>query len=74
MLPPRVPVPVVLLGRLAVDNRQKGRGLGKRRRRGSMRGTGSCRSWTTRGICTCPWRPSRRWAWTSLAATQTIRS
>ena len=28
-LPPRIPVPVVLLGRLAVDNRQKGRGLGK---------------------------------------------
>ena len=29
-LPPRIPVPVVLLGRLAVDNSQKGRGLGKR--------------------------------------------
>lgn len=28
-LPPRVPVPVVLLGRLAVDNSHKGRGLGK---------------------------------------------
>lgn len=28
-LPPRVPVPVVLLARLAVDNTQQGRGLGK---------------------------------------------
>ena len=28
-LPPRIPIPVVLLGRLAVDNSQKGRGLGK---------------------------------------------
>jgi GNAT superfamily N-acetyltransferase len=26
---PHMPIPVVLLGRLAVDNRQKGRGLGK---------------------------------------------
>lgn len=29
-LPPRMPVPVVLLGRLAVDNGSKGSGLGKR--------------------------------------------
>ncbi len=28
-LPPNMPVPVVLLGRLAVDSRQKGKGLGK---------------------------------------------
>lgn len=28
-LPPHMPVPVVLLGRLAVDNSQKGSGLGK---------------------------------------------
>src|SRR5579862_7181295 len=28
-LPPRMPIPVVLLGRLAVDNSHKGSGLGK---------------------------------------------